>query len=579
MHEEAREVPARVEPQHAPAVPAPSEKSADTDTPVPETGHYSNDPGSVFAPRVHTALRGAVISAARGDPVDGVEVTLHLDDRDAHATTDVRGAFDMDLVGPTWVFGATCRATVNEGTTTRFDGLVRLDQDLVLAVGDIVELRGHIESNRDLAGETIAVAVDSDDASVEKTRHHLARTLVGTDGALEPNQFVLSVAFDEPRSDVRLRVTVGERVERTYVVPYAELVSIEGARVELELATLHVQVADELGWPIAGATVHAAALDDTSGECVAVGKSDATGAVTLDVAAAQIEVCVAAPERAFRVEYVDASALDPILTVTLARLVNDDRWLGRVMYDDGAPVKDARVAAAPNTVLETVGRAAQVDETAPASGCFELSLAGNTPLRLSARSHSRGVEAEQLAARQSEEQILLLPRCGSLRVNVDTGALPGPFRGAALDYVLVERESRAVLSGRLWSTPFEIARIPQGTYDVFVVLRGLAGCADSVALVDAERASVLELVARPLRRIDGRVHAANGAPYAGGEVTALARWPEEAARLLCSSRIGSDGSFSVVSDVERAELAVRYAGQVVATRAARAGEFADLTLP
>jgi hypothetical protein len=494
----------------------------------------------------------------------------------ATATTDPSGAFDALLRGDGWSLGSLASASVSidDGGARLevFSGVVRLEQDLVIAAPELLTLRGTVLSNFDLSGVDVSVRLFEPARRARELPREIAAAAVDATGWFETRAVV-----HEPTDGLWALVSLDD-LRVPVQVPLSLLRSEHGAEVGAYVSTLRVRVSDETGLALEGAEVRAAPVQAFEGSRAAQARTEGSGFVELVVPSGPLELAASAAGRRSYFERFDAVEDVHELAYELRPLESTDEVFGFVVLEGGDAASGATVTARP---LDDAGDArddGSAQSTADARGAFELQIAGNRELELVARLDGAGESLPMRAVPGREPRMLVLRPGASLEISLDSGAIPGPFRPGSVEVVALERRTRAVEKRTFDGPPF-VLDVAAGEHEVYLLCPGLDACGEAFAVVaGGERANVFV----PLREafwISGVVRDAEHLVFVGLDVTAYASWPAEAAAILGRDRTDPSGRFRVFTSSPRCELDVTYAGEVQARVNARARTELEIELP
>jgi hypothetical protein len=525
------------------------------------------------APELVLRLRGAVVGAAHGFGVAGLEVRLAppAGAEAARAATGAGGEFTLELRGEGWSLGDAREAQVVDPRTgvTRFSGLARLEQDLVLVASEALRLRGTIESDYPWPQAPLVEIYEPRRRAQERPRR-VASVRADAGGAFE-----VEGALAEPAGALRVEADLGPAWAGAEV-PLEALLSEGGAQVPLWVATVDLRVVDDAGIALEGARVTLAPIDGAVPRPPLTAETDARGAARIEAGDGPIELWVAAERFEAHSERLVLREPSVEVEVVLERSAAEEEVFGTVLDLQDRPVAGARVVAEPAAAGEVLARLVATATVGDERGRFRLRSPGLPPLRLVA-SLEGSIGEPALVVPDGAPVLLRLARAGTLAVQALTDALPAPFSPGGVAYVAIERASGTLHAGEEPGLPLHLA-LPPGEVDVYLALPGFAGCGEGFALVEAGRASAALVPLRAAAWIEGRVRYADGETYAGLDVVALSSWPRAACEALCGARTESDGRFRVLASSPDPQLEVRYRGELLDRRAARAGTQVEIVL-
>jgi hypothetical protein len=530
-------------------------------------------------PRLH--LRGSVVSLDDGWGLHQARVEFRSlrEGPELRATedTNVHGGFEFVLDGSAFALGEFARAKVlDQDGALRFDGLVRIEQDVELRVHAALALRGSVVVHSDCPSTEVRVTIATPARRVAEFPQPLGRVTAGVGGAFE-----LRAALDEPGTEllaaVEFECPPGHPIHAGADVSLATLASDSGAQIDVFVSVLRMRIVDERGNPIGDAVASAASATWSPPRFLESARSAGDGALELAVASGPVLLWLHAPDHASRLERIDADESLVELEIALRRLEGRDRIFGVVALDDGRPVEGADVVFAPRLAARSVVPLALLNVNTDARGEFQTLLAGNQEFELFAR-HSRYGQSRRFAVQHDgSTHFLRVQPAGKLRVDLATDALPGPFRSGNVEFVVVSADGFEREQGLRRSLPFDVGPLSPGDYEVFALVPGFDACAAGRGHVSSGERTEVQLSARAASWVVGQVVDARGAPLAGLRVVAVIEgW--RAAEDISTAITDAAGRFRVFSPTLEPRLNVYDSDGLLATRRASVGPLAVLVV-
>ena len=524
-------------------------------------------------------VSGHVLDQATGRPVPDVVVTCEvilakgstLPEQETSARTSAEGAFTIDL--PSGVLkDSVCRATVADSVhEILFVGNVQMTDGLVLLVPSELRMHGVI-SGVDAACDRAVGFVLVQELGMGKTRN-LGQGMLDLDGA-----FSVRCRGADAQAPVKVRTGCGSTVY-SWGTDVSVLSSAEGFRAILRPRRCVVMVVDELGAPVAGATVAVSPPDIGRNGTVVQVLTDARGIAVLQVMEDPVLlVAVAAANRRQVHQSIRMDSWPGELRVTLVGLGAGDVLEGVVRDDMGRPCPNAVVTALPASDASLLRVIMPAQTRATEDGRFSLAVGGDCAFDVTAFAKQHGMSETLRVHPPVRDAELLLHAARTVRIHAVASGTDAVSRGGGIEWTLMKRDSRSELVGS-GEFPFVTEPVPLGAYNLAVLWREAGLFAEApVDIVAGE--GVQELVAfltEPLW-FEGRVQAPGSV---GLQVRHRHRaWTTAPIAGWTTSPCGVDGSFRVLAGKELSgDLeVVDAAGSVVGRGRGRAGVHVNIVV-
>lgn len=392
-----------------------------------------------------------------------------------------------------------------------------------------------------------------------------------------------SSRFEIHASPVRVPDSFVVRVDRGGIpasvrVPTEELTSATGARIEVALARLAITVLDEVDTPLVRANVRVFLV--TTQPTVTTRYGDAAtgedGIAHVWVPAGPIGVMAGAPRHTAESEHVLLAPGEGQVTIRLRRLSAADVVHGRVELDDGSPAPGAHVTAWFARDDGALSSSSMVQQSADIEGAFELAIATDRELLVTAVHKELGGSDRVRWQPGSGPARLVIQRGGTATVN-GSGLRAREVGAGDIHVALVGPRGQMQTAGTDL-LPLTFSHLGPGTWRIFSVAEGASAWAVGELRVETGKAAEVTLAFQPLDHVSGRVRGAHANDGTGVEF-APPGWPDVAVAYLLRRGLSEDGTFRVPGPLGSGELRVRVAGKVVERRPARVGAPIDFTLP
>ena len=516
------------------------------------------------------AVTVCVLGASDGAPLPDLEVALVERKARLAARTDAAGEARFELDGSLWSLGDLVLLEVAHSREVEFfqasrdervlfRGRVELAERVVLRVEDCVELVGTVVDALGIPLRMLDVSAWEPAAGARYTSVFLARDAeLGADGV-----FALRVCGRRALPEVELQLLYdGGGLRR--LVPWSELVSSEGAVLALDLVEYLVEVRDERGRPLAGATVRARPSRGAAAFPAELA-SDTAGQARFRFPAGEVYVSAGLAGHAPAALWCfrppgGASYLAPL---TLRTLSASEEVRGLVRLAAGTPVADALVSAVPEVALPDadLGGAALVQVRSGADGRFRLPWAADEAVELVAHARGRGLSHKVLAGPSERDVELVIEEQGGLELHLAPVQLAREYTNGRIEYVLRARATGAADADHAFDLPLRLDELALGDYDVWVLHHGWGAWAEGFARVEGGAEARVTLEARALRKARGRLLRPDGTPAAGVRLRPLVPgWPELLADVWTAT-VAPDGSFELVLGAAQAARALPREGE------------------
>jgi len=538
----------RQEPVGAAETPASQARRAELDS----------TPGTPLAPSASAASTPCTLSVLRASdrsPLAGVEVELGRRDRKLVGKTDARGEARFELAGTPWNLGEVVHVEVAHARdgefyqSTRdeqvlFSRTVALDERVVLMVEDCVELSGRIVDALDIPVPVRLVQAYEPGSGARYTSVFLGRdTEIGSDAA-----FSMLVCGRQAVPEVELEVELVGGSGRVQV-PWNELASDAGALVRLELAECAVDVRDERGIPLAGATVRAQSWPRSLNVPQEV-ETGVSGEARFRFPPGDVYVSAGKSGHAPAAQWLIQPTGSPqrVARLTLRTLSTSEAVSGLVRLADGSPVASALVTAVPLVEIPNaeLGGAAMVQVESGADGRFRLPWAADAAVELIAYGRKRGLSRKVVAEPGVRDVELVIEEQGALEIRLEAVGFAPEYTSGFVEYVLIPRFGGAVDFDHVFGVPFKIEELLTGDYDLWVLDHGWGVWGEGFARVEPGQTASVTLPARPLQVARGTLRRADGSPARGVRLRPLVPgWPAALAEVWTAT-VARDGHFELV---------------------------------
>jgi len=484
---------------------------------------------------------------------------------------DENGEFDVELTELEGAFGDQVAVVVRDAEGhTRLRGSLKLEPEVLLLVPASVVLNGEIVLPDMLSPQGLNL-------SIWTSQPNEGERFIGNQALEEDGRFSVHASPVRVPGSFLVRVDRGG-IPASVRVPTEELTRAGGARVELALARLAITVLDDVDAPIVRAGVRVF-LDPTQ-PSVTTRYGDATtgaeGVAHVWVPAGPIGVMAGAPRHTAENEHVLLAPGEGQLTVRLRRLSAADVLLGRVELDDGSPAPGAHVVAFYARDDGPLSSASMVQQPADVEGAFELAIATDRELMVTATHKVLGGSDRVRWPPGSGPVRLVIQRGGT--VVVQAAALRAREGGSGeIDLALLGPKGQVKIASTD-ALPLTFSSLEPGPWRVYSVDEGSGSWAVGQVQVVTGRSVEVTLNFGPLAYVAGRVRGRSLQDDTSVEF-APPGWPEVVVEFLLRRDVSEDGAFRVPGPMDAGELRVRVGGRIVERRPARAGTPLDLTLP
>ncbi len=514
-----------------------------------------------------------VLDASDRQPLDGAVVSLRSPKlaNPIPFECDENGEFDVELAELEAAFGDQVGVVVRDADGhTRLRASLTLEPEVLLLVPASLVLNGEIVLPGLLSPDGLNVSIWTSEANE-------GERFVGNQTLDDSGRFAIQASPVRVPGSFLVRADRGG-IPASVRVPTEALTSATGARVEVALARLAVTVLDDVDAPLARANVRV--FLDPAQPSVTTRFGDAStgenGVAHVWVPAGPVGVMAGAPRHTAESEHVLLARGEGELTIRLRRLSAADVLHGRVELDDGSPAPGAHVTAWYARDDGALSSTSMVQQPADVEGTFELPIATDRELVVTATHKVLGGSDRLRWQPGSGPVRLVIQRGGS--VTVHAAVMRAREVGAGeIDVALVGPKGQLQTVGTD-ALPVTFSHLEPGPWRVYSVAEGSSSWAVGQVQVATGRTVEVTLNFEPLDHVAGRVRGKNVHDDTSVEF-APPGWPDVAVGSLLRRSLSEDGAFRVPGPLAAGELRVRVAGKIVERRPARVGTPLEITLP
>jgi hypothetical protein len=524
-------------------------------------------------------IRGTVLGESTGLPCVGYQVAVARPlgswfDRDLNAslepwlrqaTTDQRGSFEVPWPAESDGRLLDVQVTSADGAVL-FDGMIRLQPEVVLHVPDPVLFEGRLLAEPFLECESITLTVYALEQSAPRRcgesrlsrRGEFSLSMIPAPGC---SRYALHFVHDGLGGGISVPITADEL--------------LGGRELELRrsIAILGVRCHGPDG-VVKGVRVRASALGYVAALPGSEQVTGEDGTSRFFLESGPHEVCAGGDGFEPILELLDVL---PGVTQHLVQLAPVRRTFSGIVLDSsGKPLMGAFVSVRPIGTTESARLAGITGVRTDGGGRFTLP-------RYSARSeltayHARyGLTAPMLLSGGEAFVRVLFEPVGILRIELTCSHEQASFFSGLAEYMLVDRFVERNLFDSA-APPLVIQNVPAGQYNAYVRLGALFGEASVDVAPDAETRVALEL--QQGTWMSGHVLARD---HGVGDLSIRLveeSWPVELVRIWGTATVQSDGSFRLFTGSRAAaEVEVLRRGEPVKTATLEAGNDELIELP
>lgn len=526
-------------------------------------------------------ISGWVLFAATGSPVAHADVRLLLSQdptgsrRWSAAVTDDGGAFALDVPKDHLPARSLVRARVQDRSgDLLFDGSVVFGDGLVIEVPEPALLSGRVRLEPPIEDP------ERIEAAAYLTRAEAGQAWLCGKAHLDgEGRFAIPARLSLRPAVFRLTFAAPETTLGSLLVPSEDLLSPEGADLELRLRECRLRVVDENGYPLPDAGVRVGAGVDGGDGLLAALVSNERGECTVTVAAEHVALCGWKEGYAFAVLRLggeDGPEGEPWggNTLVLHRLREGERVRGWVRDADGAPVAGAWVTLVPAEVARNVAVVASVQGRSRADGSFELAWPAGERTLVVAVHPDHGTTPEAVVVTDGRPLELRFPRSGAARIHLSWAQGISGAPAGMISFWLADRERTWSLPGWVQGPPIELEGLHEGDYNVYLRI-GNEGYGEASFSVSRDQVADVTVPMRLSSPLEGVVVDEDGRPVP--ELAVIVRppsWPEEVSAVWGRGRTDRNGRFRTFGAPDgEVELVVLEGARTLARRIGAPSDF------